>query len=127
MVPKIEYTVAGVKRRFNFPYPPKELEIERHTPKEAVKEAIDGSRQVVTFSIIKSMTQQFMFLERAFVVDTLQPFYLEHAIFGRPFKYFQDSESASFITYELDKREFNPTRNTSTPDLYDITMTLRRV
>lgn len=125
---RIEYTLPnGTTRTFSFPLPPKELEIEQIKPKESVKESVDGSRQVINYAMPKILPVTFMFLERDFVMDNLLPFYVEHAMFNRSFKWFADNETLVFQTYRLDNRNFMPTRNLETPNLYDFTLYLRRL
>lgn len=122
---KIEY--GNPVKTIIFPTPPDQNELEGTTPKEMVVESVTGERQVVQYSRIRTINQKFTMLDRSFVTGELKDFFLNHALFGHPFKYFFDAESSEFGTYHLDERVFRPTKSEATFDRYDVEFTLRRV
>lgn len=124
----IRYTMGAQTREVLFPLPPDQDYPIQYQPKESVVESIDGNRQVTTHAVIMMLEQRFSTLPRDFVTGPLEDFFVSHALRGGKFEYHLDPDDQSDTgLWELQDRVFEPSKNESTIDRYDMEFTLRRV
>ena len=95
-----------------FTYPPIEPKGEKIDPKERVSTSISGLRQVSIDFLEATRTLTFSFLTEAQKL-LIETFFTSHAGYGNTFRYFDDQNSASYLTYELSPIKFDPAKITS--------------
>ena len=122
---KIEYNFQGLESTIEFEFPAVKRELPQIKPLEKVVESVTGERYTTHYANIHIQPQTFELLTEQFIETVLRPFFRDHAILRRPFKYFQDKDSESFEVVTLEKAEFIPKRHSRVPDRYDISFTFR--
>jgi hypothetical protein len=94
-----------------FDYPPVEPSGEKLKAEATVSESLSGLKQVSINNVEATRKLKFSFLSHAKYL-LLKDFLDDHAILGNDFRYFDDKASSSYITYELDKLEYEPKKIT---------------
>lgn len=118
--------------RLDFDYPSTVQGEPTYRPNNTVSESQGGVRQVQTDSIIKLVALEFNFVSTAIMNVYRDKFYLDWAVFGYEFRYFESKDETTSEVMELDVLEFNPQRTVPRPRdggafLYKVPMTLRRI
>lgn len=113
----------------SFDYPPVETKGEQYDAKENISISLSGDRQV-SINYIEAMRDlKFSFVSQT-IKDLLDTFFTTHGVYGRDFRYFEDNQSASYITYEIDKLKYQPKKLSAVSTsayLWEIPITFRRV
>ncbi len=121
-------TAVSVSRdyyfEFVFRYPPRDDDGEELNVKERRSVSISGSRQVSVDHIEFKRPMVFSFLTKDEIED-LRFFWTDWAYIGKVFQYFEDKDSLTFISYEMDDLDFKPKK--VTPVLYSLDFKVRRV
>ena len=128
-IPKIVYGEV-LPTSIELPYPGQGFgEREQLDVSENVLVSLSGQRQVQMNFVEASKKVKFMGLSEA-KVDSLKSFFLTWACFGKSFRYYEDKDSSSYVTYELAELKFLPKRTGIAGEnafTYELPFKLRRV
>lgn len=128
-IPKITYG-GLVPTTISFTYPPIEKAKEKLTPNKKVTASLSGRIQTQINYIEGTRKLEFSFLSEA-QLAVLKTFYLNHAVYGKAFRYYEDASSLSYTDWELDDAaKFDPKIVAPVGQdiyIYSVTLDLRRV
>ncbi len=107
-IPKISYG-GLIPTVITLEYPPSKDDGESYDVVERVQTSVSGVRQVQV---------DYTEANRPIVLSSVSPalktaletFFLNHARYGKAFRYYEDQNSASYVEYELKDLKFNPKR-----------------
>jgi len=109
---------------FTFRFPPRDDDGEELNIKERKSVSISGARQISVDHVEFKRPMIFSFLTKD-EIDDLRFFWTDWAYLGKVFQYFEDKDSPTFISYEMDSLDFKPKK--VTPVLYSLDFKVRRV
>lgn len=126
-IPKIEYTSAPITITFELP-PSGDFRNDTYKANSKSSKSSNGTEQVQFNYTDHVQGLNFPFVSEAIKLE-LDTFFLDHALEGKEFKYFEDKDLSSFITVSLNRREYKPLIMfpSSTPDeyVYEIKIVIR--
>lgn len=96
-----------LKHVIDFDYPPIETKGPKVSAAESISTSISGKRQVSVNHIEEKRTLELSFLSPS-IFSLVNNFMRNHALYGRPFRYFDDKLSGSYIDFELAVLDFDP-------------------
>lgn len=127
-IPKIVY--GALDTAFEFPYPPLGLpEPEQDDSIEHSLTSISGRRQVNVDYLEVTRKLKFGYLSEANIVS-LRAFFRTWAYLGKQFKFYENKDSADYVTVELADLKFKPKRTGIAGEnayTYEVAIATRRV
>jgi hypothetical protein len=121
-------SVVAFFERYDFQYPPTKDSEDSRRPNQAVATSLSGIRQVQTNFIEIERSLDFGFVNPT-DADKLRTNFYVFAVTGKAFRYFQDKDVNSFLSYELKRASYDQVRQVKKhPNfLYSISFIFRRV
>lgn len=128
-IPKIQYGSGPTEIIFDYPPETKGNNTEEIDSVDHTSFAISGKRQTVVDYVQAIRKVVFGHVSETLRAQ-LETFFTSHAYLGKSFKYFEDQNSISYVSYELKDLKYTPKRIapvTANVYVYEIPFTFRRV
>lgn len=130
-VPALEYTPVATPITITFPVPPVGDPLrERIQTNQRTTPSNNGTVQTQFNYNESTINPRFEGLNKT-TLDLLRTFFEDHGSLGKEFKWFEDQDSASFITVTLKRFDFKPIRalpqGTGADFKYKVELRMRRV
>jgi len=132
-IPKIEYIEinTGLAKSITFDSPPEGDPFGEELSPSVQKTTSNNGTVQTQFNYLKQIyTLEFIFQLEA-TMQLVEDFYINHAVRGGKFNYFESSDEVEFKTFELDTRGFSKKRPIPSAVLgefeYDFNLKMSRV